>query len=255
MPPLGTWRADPRRTPVIRAPTRATCTSPRPAQVGLAARARHPRAPSTRAMDLAGVVGVRTPYSSFLATPNGPDQVLHLPYRSRAPERADTVLHLTYLGRTSSIGIAKKMNKGVRTPTTRGPDLGSRTSDLGPGNFLARAWWRGPPCPLGGSRPRSSGTGVCTPPQSSPGTRRQAGASRGTSAVRRGRCTSRSRTVLSDVRSWDPATGVAYKKKSGGPPPHELAARSEVRPWDSATGVAFKLNPEGPPPQAGGSAT
>ena len=33
------------------------------------------------------VVGLRTPISSFLATPNDPDRVLHLPYRTRAPER------------------------------------------------------------------------------------------------------------------------------------------------------------------------
>ena len=40
-----------------------------------------------------------------------------------------------------------------------------------------------------------------------------------------GKCTA---VALSDFRPWDSATGVAYKKKSGGPPPHGVAGGSEL---------------------------
>ena len=105
MPPLVTWRADPRRTPVVRAPPGRPA---RPRDPRTASRSRSTRAPSARPID-------------------------------------------------------------SRSDLAEVPDLGSRTSDLGPGKFLPRAWWWGPPCPLGGSRPRSSGTGVCTNHKVPPG--------------------------------------------------------------------------------------
>ena len=48
-------------------------------------------------------------------------------------------------------GVSKKMNQGLRTPPTQ-PNRKFRAWKI-----LARAWWWGPPCPLGGSRPRRFG--------------------------------------------------------------------------------------------------
>ena len=98
---------------------------------------------------------MRAPVSSFLATPNGPDGVLHLP-----------------------------QGKSV------GPACGG-----------------GPLRPLFDSRPRSVGTGGAPHRDASPGSRRP------------GEVHLECAVALSDFRPWGSATGVAYKKKSEGPPP------------------------------------
>ena len=90
--------------------------------------------------------GVRAPDSSFLATPKGPDGVLHLPQGKSdgsdgGPRIPGHVSTLEGVGSSSS-GVSKKMNQGLRTPPTQR----SRPSDQATG-VASKMRTGGPPPP------------------------------------------------------------------------------------------------------------
>ena len=154
------------------------------------------------------VVGLRTPISSFLATPNGPDGVLHLPHGK-------------------SVGSAGRLVGGA------------------------------PPAAIRFASPKC-GHGWCTPPRSFP---RDVPASRHVPGEA-SRCTDSAHHEV-PTSTNDPGERSAGRRAPSRPPgsrrPGEVHlecadALCDPRPWDSATGVAYKKKSEGPPPQAGWSA-
>ena len=124
-----------------------TSALPRPARRS-STRARHPHARNAHARNARarnahapgakgwcpGVVGVRSSYSSFFATPKSRDRVLHLPQQTvanvtatrKVPPEVPPAMQSSQRVDQPTSGVAKKMNKVERTPTTpqSHPDLG-----------------------------------------------------------------------------------------------------------------------------------